>query len=539
VDSGRSCPIPQPGRLLFPAIAVLAVLAWLNRFIQDDAFISFRYARNLARGLGLVWNPGERVEGYTNFLWTVLMAIPHKLGVSPVGFSFGLGLVLFGFSLYLTYRVAKVVLGSDGPALLAVVLLGTNYTFSAFATSGMETQLQAFLFVLAVLLFLRLGGQGSTITGAAFLSLVLGLAVLTRPDSGLLVVILLPLALRRLWLRRDKRIRGLLALCLPFTAVVGPWLVWKLAFYGRLFPNTFYAKSPDPVSLLRGVFYFAVFAVMYLLFLLLPWAVQAGRRLLRLRESNLLVLSAATGLWFAYVLVFGGDFMQFRMLVSVMPFLFILISWTLCSVVRSRGLRAGLLVVILVGSVFCGMFQGRWRFGRWPESVRRLAEHLMLDSENWAGIGSVLGRAFGGDSSVLIATTAAGAIPYYSDLRTLDMLGLNDLWVARHGRHLTSHAGHRRIATLDYLESKGVNLVIGHPVMVSSDSEAAAVRLKWLVQGLEPSDRVPESARLVEIPIDRGYRLIALYLVKSERVDSVIARQGWRVWPVPSYGGLP
>jgi hypothetical protein len=149
----------------------------------------------------------------------------------------------------------------------------------------------------------------------------------------------------------------------------------------------------------------------------------------------------------------------------------------------------------------------------------------------------VLGRAFGGDSSVLIATTAAGAIPYYSNLKTLDMLGLNDPLAAKHSRHLTSHAGHRRIATLDYLESKGVSLVVGHPVMVSSDSEAGAVRLNWLVQGLEPSDRIPESARLIEIPIDRGYRLIVLYLVKSERVDSVIARQGWRVWPVPPYGG--
>jgi arabinofuranosyltransferase len=529
--------VKRPRAFLLPAIGALVVLAWLNRFIQDDAFISFRYARNLAKGLGLVWNPGERVEGYTNFLWTVLMAIPHKLGISPVGFSFGLGLILFWFSLYLAYRVAKAVLGSDGPALLAVVLLGTNYTFSAFATSGMETQLQAFLFMLAVLLFLRLGGQGPTISSALFLSLVLGLAVLTRPDSGLLVVVLLPLAVRRLWQKQDRRILGLLGLCLPFVAVVGPWLTWKLAFYGRLFPNTFYAKAPDPISLLRGVFYFAVFVFMYLLFLLLPWAVQAGRRLLRLREPKLLVLSAITGLWLAYVLVFGGDFMQFRMLVPVMPFLFILIAWTLCTVVRSRGLRAGLVGVILVGSVFCGVVHGRGVFNRGTESVRRLAEHVTLASENWAGIGSVLGRAFGGDSSVLIATTAAGAIPYYSNLKTLDMLGLNDPLAAKHSRHLTSHAGHRRIATLDYLESKGVSLVVGHPVMVSSDSEAGAVRLNWLVQGLEPSDRIPESARLIEIPIDRGYRLIVLYLVKSERVDSVIARQGWRVWPVPPYGG--
>jgi uncharacterized protein YodC (DUF2158 family) len=274
----------------------------------------------------------------------------------------------------------------------------------------------------------------------------------------------------------------------------------------------------------------------YLLFLLLPWAVKAGRRLARLREPKLLVLSAMTALWFAYVLVFGGDFMQFRMLVPVMPFLFILIAWTLCSVVRSRGLRAGLVGVILVGSAFCGIVHGRGMFNRGAESVRRLSEHMTAASDNWPGIGVALNRAFSGDSSVLIAVTTAGAIPYYSRLRAIDMLGLNDPWVARHGRRFTSHPGHRRIATLDYLVSKGVNLVIGHPAMVSSDSEAGAVRLKWFVQGFEPSDPVPESARFVEIPIDRGYRLVALYLVKSELVDSVIARQGWRVWAVPPSG---
>ena len=42
---------------------------------QDDAFISFRYAENLANGQGLVFNPGERVEGYSNPLWTVLFAV--------------------------------------------------------------------------------------------------------------------------------------------------------------------------------------------------------------------------------------------------------------------------------------------------------------------------------------------------------------------------------------------------------------------------------------------------------------------------------
>ena len=72
-------------------VAVLGVVvALFRRFVQDYAFISFRYARNLADGLGLVWNVGERVEGYTNFLWTLMMAPSFKLGVDVVAWSWAL-----------------------------------------------------------------------------------------------------------------------------------------------------------------------------------------------------------------------------------------------------------------------------------------------------------------------------------------------------------------------------------------------------------------------------------------------------------------
>ena len=63
------------------------VLAWNLRrvwvYTVDDAYISFRYARNLVEGLGLVYNPGERIEGYTNFLWTLMAAAGMSVGLDP------------------------------------------------------------------------------------------------------------------------------------------------------------------------------------------------------------------------------------------------------------------------------------------------------------------------------------------------------------------------------------------------------------------------------------------------------------------------
>ncbi len=136
-------------------LAGAAILAWLNRLVLDDAFISFRYARNLVSGHGLVWNPGERVEGYTNFLWTLLMAVPEGLGLDTVQTTYGLGILLVVLTLWLTSRVAVAVSGSKPFALLTVALLGTNYTFSAYATGGLETQLLACLVTAILVISLR------------------------------------------------------------------------------------------------------------------------------------------------------------------------------------------------------------------------------------------------------------------------------------------------------------------------------------------------------------------------------------------------
>ena len=63
------------------------VMAWMLweawDFTIDDAYISFRYARNLIEGHGLVYNPGERVEGYTNLVWTLFIAAGMKMGIDP------------------------------------------------------------------------------------------------------------------------------------------------------------------------------------------------------------------------------------------------------------------------------------------------------------------------------------------------------------------------------------------------------------------------------------------------------------------------
>src|SRR5438552_142444 len=73
---------------LLASFAIFAIISYrLRLYTLDDAFISLRYARNLAKGHGIVFNAGERVEGYTNFLWVVILAAPFLLRVDPVAFA--------------------------------------------------------------------------------------------------------------------------------------------------------------------------------------------------------------------------------------------------------------------------------------------------------------------------------------------------------------------------------------------------------------------------------------------------------------------
>jgi arabinofuranosyltransferase len=575
--------------ILFAVFLGLALLAWSNRFIQDDAFISFRYADNLVHGRGLVWNEGERVEGYTNFLWTVIISIPLLLKVDALKFLSGLGLVLFELSLYFTYRLAADLFQSKHLALLTVFLLGTNFTFSSYATGGMETQLQTCLLIASLWLlfrsvppalgFLRSVPPASAVlksvppasaggslpnapnvhpptskrsgAGLLILSVTLSLAVLTRLDSLIIVSIVFAVALLNIF-RSGKSIlksvppalagglspndlitnKSLAAIFLlvPFAVIVGSWLTWKLSFYGSVLPNTFYVKVASLNSLKRGLLYVYLFFHSYWLIPFPFLFVLFSRRLWHRRNRDWLVLAIIILLWLSYVVWVGGDFMEFRFLVPVLPLLFLGIVWL--TFVHVRRLKLQLALILLV---FCGSLHHALTFSTPAlryydvESTQGLSDLLYRDRTDWVGIGNVLGEAFKHNPNITIGTTAAGAIPYYSGLKTIDILGLNDRWVARHGEIVASKPGHQRRATLDYLIERQVNLLIGHPQMVPIESELSGAPLNdyYFYVKITKSDRLPANSKIIEIPINPGYKLRVLYLVANPEVDDVIRKRGW------------
>ena len=539
--------------ILFITISALTLLAWHNRFILDDAFISFRYAYNLVQGKGLVFNEGERVEGYTNFLWTLAMSIPLFLGYDPVSFSLVAGIIFFILSLIFTFKLSSLIFNSRDMGLLTIILLGTNYTFSSYATSGLETQMQACIFVITVFIlvtFLQTHDWGPLIL--LQFSLLLSAALLTRLDSALLVIVVLTITLylipteKRVMVQKLMRISVLLV---PLMIIIGGWFIWKLSYYGSILPNTFYAKAmPSITSPKKGLYYICIFMISYLLIPFPFLFLAALKTFFNKSNFKMIILSTVILLWLLYIVSVGGDFMEFRFMVPILPLLFILIVWLTFVFIQRTWIRLTLILLVLSGSLHHTLTFGKYMNTKFVETIDQLYGHVTHDK--WEKIGNVLGRSFHYDQNISIATGAVGAITYYSRLRTIDWYGLNNRWIARYGDFAGTRPGHQKIPTSSYLLQQRVNIIINPFLIKTADTSKTSLiingfqnyllnKTSWVINDLQnflpkiPNpDEIPSNTKIIEIPIDHNSVLYVLYLFHNPTIDEAIQENNWKVYPI-------
>lgn len=171
-------------------LVVLWFVSWVHQdhydLQNDDAYISYRYAANWARGLGPVYNSGERVEGYTNFLWVAFLALAARAGADVVTVSRNAGMVACWLLLVLAYRCTTVELGRSRLMGFGVAAaLALHGALAANARSGLETLPLACVVLaaqVALLAELRRGRRHWTS------GLLYGIASLIRADGILFVV---------------------------------------------------------------------------------------------------------------------------------------------------------------------------------------------------------------------------------------------------------------------------------------------------------------------------------------------------------------
>ena len=309
-----------------PWLALLGWMAELSWFLTDDAFISFRYARNLVEGRGLVFNPGERVEGYSNFLWVLeLAALWAAFGLRPehaapwlsVAFTAGTLAVMLWWVARLPSLAHRRLVG-----WMALGLVCSSATFAVWTSGGgLETRQFTFFVVLAVVgLSLYRNRRGALLA----VSLSLAAAALTRPEGPLFAVCCFAwYAVQR---RADTGRWGgewPAAACLaaPCIVLVAGHYLFRYGYYGEWLPNTYYAKHVRPWPEMGWTYLWAA-ALETGLYLWLPLAMAALKKAWR-RDRCLtcaLPLSCVV-LHMAYILQVGGDHFEYRPLDFYWPLL--------------------------------------------------------------------------------------------------------------------------------------------------------------------------------------------------------------------------
>jgi arabinofuranosyltransferase len=364
-------------------IAGITILGWRTfLFSTDDAYIAFRYVYNLVSGIGLTWNPPpfSPVEGYSSYLWVVLLAAIWKLtGISPVD-SANVVSLLFGLgTLTIVAWIFRRTLLPKSHQRARLLFLGlifagilTNRTFYTWLSSGLETSLFNFLFTgwIALALF---PSESRPVRWTLLFSTSATLLWLTRPEGGLAVAatgLILTVGL----FRDRNQIKNLLG-ALPM-ALVPIHQLWRLGRYGEWLPNTYVAKhvAPWPEAGAKFAFCFAIEYAVWFWGLLMVGALirlrlKRGPWLPRLNLSNVNLLAVLTVLLIhlsVFTFDIGGGRFEYRIYSHLIPLLFLTAGWAATRITAKTWLAAALLASFVILS--------------WPVQWIGWAEYRRIDT---------------------------------------------------------------------------------------------------------------------------------------------------------------
>jgi hypothetical protein len=487
----------------------------------DDAYIAFRYAENFVEGHGLVFNLGERVEGYTCFLWILLLAVLTALDTDLVVGSQLLGALCLVMTVVVTARLLPRV--QERPVwsqMIAPTLLAANGASAMWSVHGLETAMFTLLLSMALRADLRGHAGGRIATGWS--GVWYALAALTRPEAALVFA-----ASLLFWVYASRRALGSASIwraILPFAAIVIPHELWRYHYYGYLLPNTFHAKVGMSMPLLaRGAAYLLDFfkgaqALFFLPILLTFRAARLDRRI-----AFLLWILAA---WSIVVVLEGGDaFPAWRFFVPILPIVYLLVQEGIYQAVgwgRSRG--DGLARALSVGLLLVALAAAPVHLRRVFEGALEEARGAHVFTRNMKLVGDCLARHL--PASARIALNPVGAVAYHSGLYAYDMMGLTNLNIAhRSVSELgAGYAGHEKGDGAYILTQKPDVILFGN-VQISPTGPVDLETVRWNETLLSEREiaRDPRRSSLYvpdQLPLGDGR-----YLLFLRRNDFVITRQ--------------
>lgn len=449
IERGTSANPPPPLAAALSALPYLILLAGAYRVFALAAigpFVTFRYAENILAGYGPVYNPGEHVEGFSSplhlALVTLLMAQLPAIGIYFKAKVLGVVLGLIGIwqirSLALQLGLPK------WPAAGCQMLVALNVNYACAAVNGLETTLYLCILLAAASVFLR---ERETDSGC-WSSVLLFMALLTRPEAALLFLFLLGLSLSDV-VKSRTGLKRLLEWTAIYAALALVFLSWRWSFYGLLVPNTYFAKAvPLKTAFTSGITYLALVwspqQPQSRLWTVLSSLVFWGLTLLGLwknrehKDIAVVVLFVAAGI--AFILKSGGGSgLGWRYLEPEAPFIAILQVWGILAAadwftLRSPAIPTRLLVAAATSFVWVCAFE-RVTGLSWAHAQYTMSDSKFLSSgsagrgSQWLNTAEYI-RTHAPEGS-LVAAPDTGYMAFENPgLRFLDLRGLTDHEIA-------------------------------------------------------------------------------------------------------------
>jgi hypothetical protein len=440
-------------------------IRYFNLF--DDAMISMRYAWNLSQGLGLVWNVGVYVEGYTNLLMTLFMSLvmvivgDKRLTVLIIHIS---GIVFMLGSAYTTLSIADQISQNERRAyrqwlrLLIFVSVLFYYPLTYWSLMGMETGLLTLLVLLATLAALKYTHCPTT-DRLFLIPLYLGLAYLTRPDALIPAVLIFLYVFYESYQAKLKHSHlTLLLAAVGFYAlfIIGQQ-IFSWSYYGELLPNTYYQKAtgmPLFTRLRNGILYLIPFVQSTLVALLLMGIGLVLNK--RQQRPKLLLVYIAVAYIYYQIWVGGGSFPPYwRLTGPAMPLILLLCIQGIIAVTEfffqldffkqrlpaTFSAKHGLIVFMLTFLVVATT-----NFHFWPEITLIARPYEAKSNEYHVNTAIALNNLT--TSEATIGVSSAGTVSYFSERFSIDFLGKSDKYIARLPPDLTGSAKYHGMLSL-------------------------------------------------------------------------------------------
>lgn len=483
-------------------IPFILLIAWLFSYpfgLVDDAYIPMVYAENIAEGHGIVFYPGgERVEGYTSPLWLFLLVCIQFLPVdAPFALlpssAYCMGFLCAALVLWLTLMIYHRLFTSEDKIfswnnliwpILPCLLILSDIAFPAWASAGLETHLYSLFLLLLLLLF--------TLKKYKMSAIVLFLLALTRPEGVLFLVPIMAV----IFYRREDIKSNLITFSLYFVVPLALFLLWRWFYFGYPLPNSFYAKHDygGVAVLYRGFEYVLTYFKPrpLLLMMFLWWWLEKEEN----RKNGIYILLISLTHIMIVILEGGDHFALHRFMAPALPLFAILTvrslyccydrllvsKWEKITPIR-LGLSNGVFLLIVITIFWAHKNQimeykaddrfhfsngAQWHFDE------------VAWARNWADVGRWLKTKYPPETKIAVVT--AGAIPYYSDLPSIDIVGINDPIIAHTPVVDPSrrHVGHEK-SNPDYVLSHQPVFIQLFPLLFFSSNPYPEEKLEELL----------------------------------------------------------